>query len=73
MHIKCVSVCVGLGVTSAYMYDLYTALKLYSSKHIKSILTPVSAIKGLPYLLHQGEVLSLRDHIINGFYDQFWV
>ena len=28
----------------------------------KRILTPVSAIKGLPYLLHQGEVLSLRDH-----------
>ena len=27
-----------------------------------SLLTPVSAVKGLPYLLHQGEVLSLRDH-----------
>ena len=26
------------------------------------VLTPVSAIKGLPYLLHQGEVLSLRDY-----------
>ena len=26
------------------------------------ILTPVSAIKGLPHLLHQGEVLSFRDY-----------
>ena len=38
-----------------------------------SILTPVSAIKGLPHLLHQGEVLSFRGTIINGFYVQFWV
>ena len=26
------------------------------------VLTPVSAIRGLPHLLHQGEVLSLRDY-----------
>ena len=26
------------------------------------VLTPVSAIKGLPHLLHQGEVLSFRDY-----------
>jgi len=26
------------------------------------VLTPVSVIRGLPHLLHQGEVLSLRDY-----------
>ena len=29
---------------------------------ISYLLTPVSDISGLPYLQHQGEVLSLRDH-----------
>ena len=29
---------------------------------LEYILTPVSAIKGLPHLLHQGEVLSFRDY-----------
>ena len=39
-------------------------LSLYGSTcyTVYLVLTPVSDISGLPYLQHQGEVLSLRDH-----------
>ena len=37
---------------------MWTKYRVY----YKDVLSPVSAIKGLPHLLHQGEVLSFRDY-----------